>query len=425
VKNKHIQMTSIATLVAICAWGIPTPTYGELDLADVNEFAASDSNRLTGAVMRAVVQKSPWVDVLEGGIMEANVSTVQKVVVQERAVLNQSLVQPVSYADTDACGTLGPAMEVGSTEFSFQLGTIPGKGPLVCVKGMRDTFKTAYSEAERSMKSELIQLNNADVRYNVMFNSGCKMTIKAGADFSTMFDGGINALATPYPDAGDGYAIPNGAPNMALLKRLGAFLKEVLLVDPFEVKGGDSVFRFIGDQALVDYVRDDADVKSDQRYIAAGSYGTGKDALLRYEWEGPYRGWSFGTDPVPLRYNTVTNGVPNYIEPLIEVEVDNKVAARPNPLGKRSFKKLAPQAYTGEGGFKFPAQGTLGDLVWYNERTEANIWQDFGRHYYRFIRAYMPVQPHAVIAIAYARQNEGFSISAITNFGDWSSSSSL
>lgn len=417
----------------VATFYVPAPAYGEIDPTTVQDFAAKDVNRLRGQVIRAVVQKSPWVDVLEGGTLESGISDVQRISVQERAAINQSLVRPSFTLDTQVCGTTGAEAEVGETEYTYQLATNRGKGPLVCIKGMWSAFKTAYAAAEQSIRSQIVQLNNADVRINLVDRSGCKVVCQSGASFSQMFDGGVQAIDTPFPTL-----TPNALPNIKLLQAISRYMREVLLVETWDAAGGEMTFKLIGSSDMIDFLRDDADVRSDQRYIAAGSYNIGKDNLIRYTWEGPYRGLQFGIDPEPLRFDTMTDGVPNYIEPQIQIQTTKGIANRPNPqwvrakyevcvlMGKQSFMKLAPETYTGEGSWKFPAQGVSGELMWLNQRdNDKNVWQDFGRHYYQFSRAYKPIRPHAVCAIAYARQQVNFSLAAITDQGDWSSTASL
>lgn len=437
VKQHTVLVTSIA-LVAVCAFGAPRPAYGEINPADVQDFAAKDVNRLRGQVIRAVVQKSPYVDVLEGGTLESGISDTQRVVIQERAVLNQSLVRPAFTLDTEMCGQTGPAAEVGSTEYTYALATNRGKGPLVCIKGMWSAFKTAYSAAENSLRSQLVQLNNADVRITLVDRSGCKAVCRHDKSFEQMFDGTIQAIDTPFPNM-NVLGLPTAAPNIKFLQSIGRYMREVLLVEPWEAPASGMVLRLIGGTDIIDFLREDAEVRTDLRYVAAGSYDIGKNSLLKYTWEGPYKGFTFGIDPEPLRFNIVdSSGQPVFIEPQIAVEVDNKVASRPNPtwvrakyevlllMGQNSFRKLTPETYTGEGSFKFPAQGVSGELMWLNQRdNDQNAWQDYGRHYYQFSRAYKPERPHAVCPIAFARNQTDFGLSLINAFGNWSATGSI
>lgn len=437
MKTNLILSASILTLCSITPLrAVPAPAYGsEIVPGDVQDFATRDLNRLQGNVIRALTRKSPYIDILDGGTMDAGVSDTQRVVVQERAVLNQSLVRPTFTADKNMCGQSGVAAEVGSTEYSYSLETNRGKGPLVCIKGMWSAFKTAYSAAEDSLKKQVIQLNNSDIRIHLVDRSGCKLVVQNGATFASMFDGDSQRIDTPFPNVG----VPNARPTVKLLQYLARFLREDLLVEPWEGKAAEPILKFIGEQELIDLLRDEANVREDHRYIAAGSYDIGKNTLMRYTWEGPYRGIAYGIDPQPLRFNLLSaQAQPVYIEPEVTVETDNGVGSRVNPswvrakfavgilMGMNSFKKLAPQTYTGEGTFSFPAQTVTGNLLWRNiQDNDNNVWQDFGRHYYQFTRAYVPTRPHAVCAISYAREQVDFGLTTISGFGNWSATGSL
>lgn len=432
-----ILAVSIAALISpINPSARPVAAYGEIVPADVQDFGARDMNRLQGVVVRALTLASPYVDVLEGGTMPASMSDQQRVVIQERAVLNQSLVRPTFTADRDMCGQSGVAAEVGSTEYSYQIETNRGKGPLVCIKGMWSAFKTSYSAAEDALKKQLVQLNNADVRIHLAERSGCKLVCQAGVTFSTMFDGDSQRIDTPFPNVG----VPTARPTIKLLQYLARFLREDLLVEPWAGKSAsEAVLKFMGEQELIDILRDEAGVRDDHRYLAAGSYDIGKITLTRYQWEGPYRGIAYGIDPQPLRFNLLNaQAQPIYLEPEVTVETDNGVGSRVNPawvrakfavgilMGRNSFTKLTPETYTGEGTFRFPAQSVTGMLKWENIKdNDNNVWQDFGRHYYQFTRAYAPKRPHAVCTISYAREQVDFGMTTITGFGNWSSTASL
>jgi hypothetical protein len=420
-----------------------------IDPTQVQNFANFDTNRIVGNIARALARRAVYTDVLSGGTIGSGISDVQRSIVQERAVLNQSLVRPAFYNDTSMCGVLGDAAEVGSTSYDFSLQTNRGMGPLICVKGMRNAFEGSYTAAEDAMKKQIIHLVNSDIRATLVDRSGIKVVVQAGADFTTMFDGDSQKIDTPFPAV-----LPTGALNFTLLEYLGIYMREVLLVEGFEMNNAEPLLKFIGGQDIVNKLRDEADVRTDHRYIAAGSYNIGKDALLRYEWEGPYRGFAFGTDPQPLRYSSLVTqgdidavdniytqamlGQPKFIEPEVRVNTTKGVASRVNVawvraryevgilIGAQSFARLTPAQYTGEGGFRFPSQLSMGELFFQVIKDNCNnAWGDFGRHYYQIMRAYKPMRPHAVCPIAFARTPVSFNIDAVTSFGDWSSTTSI
>ncbi len=313
---------------------IPLLCMGEIDPAMASNFAAKDTNRIQGNVIKVLAKKTPFTDVLEGGTMAAGISDTQRVVIQEVAVTNQSLVRPASTPYLQACGNIGPTAEMGSTEFDYTPAIVGGKGPLICVFNTWAAFKETYNSAEDSLRKGVVQVMNADVRINLVDASGCKMVLRTGKSFDQLFDGNVNAINTAFPNIG----LPNSSASFASLEYLGRFMREDLMVEPYQIPGDDDgVLKVIASQATIQILRNGADVKTNYRYIAAGSFKVGKDQLIKYGWEGPYRGFAFGVDPQPLRFDTVDgNGQPVLIEPYINTEVTNGNANRPNPLWVRA-----------------------------------------------------------------------------------------
>lgn len=418
----------------------PTLCFGDdpLNPADVAEFTSQDTNRIQGNIAKVLARMAPYVDVLGGGTLPSGVSETVRAVVQERAVLNQSLVRPQFTADTAMCGEVGEAAEVGDTEYSYFLATNRGMGPLVCVKGMRNEFEGSYLAAEDALQKQIVQLVNADVRATLVDRSGCKVICRSGKQFTDVFNGDTSAIDMNWPYAQSG--LPDSPVTFAFLEYLNTFLRENFLVEPFEEKGGESVLRFMGSQEIINKLRDEAGVKSNYQYIAAGSYDLGKNQLIRYRWEGPYRGYALGVDPQPLRFSEVnpTTGAPVFIEPEKRTKVTKGYGGRVNPawarakfevalvIGANSFDRLTPAQYTGEGSWKFPAQVSMGELKFkVIEDNSDNVWGDYGRFFYQIMRAYRPKRPHHVCAIAYSRAQADFNFSPVTQYFDYSSTDSL
>jgi hypothetical protein len=403
--------------------------WGENDVLDPNfvvDFAAKDVSRLRGSIARVVSRSSPYIDILGGGTLEAGMSEVVRSVVQEQAVIgNGNLVRPAFTAIKDMCGTSGGTAKVGSKEYSYFLGGYRDKGPLVCVKKGYAAYKRAYSSAEDSLKKGFVKINNNDVRITLADRSGCKMVVRHDKTFNEMFAGEVQGIDTELPLGGD---YPTAMLNFKTLKVISNTLREDMLVEPFEDDGGTGpILKMIGGQDLLDYLRDEENVLTNQRYLAAGSYKVGEVAIRRYRWEGPYRGVAFGHDSQPLRFNVYDgDGNPVWIEPEVAVETTNGWASRPNPvwlnahfeaallMGMDSFKRLVPETYTGEGGFRWPAQLVNGELRFkVIEDNEDNAWGDYGRHFYQLERAYEPIRPHAVTLIVYKRAQASLGLSLI------------
>lgn len=418
--------------------GNPTLAFGDTDAplnpADVQDFGSKDTLRIVGNISRALVRKAPYMDVLEGGTLE-NVSDTVRSIVQERAVLNQSLVNPVFQNDLLMAGQVGAAAEVGTTEYQTYLGTLRGMGPLVNVKQTRTAFAGSYSAAEDALKKEIIQLTNADIRATLMNRSGCKLVVNSNGAFEDMFLGDSQLVDTPFPVK---LGLPDSPVNFSLLKWLAVYMRENLLVEPYDTQP-ESTFKLIGSQEILDVLRDEAGIREDHRYLAAGSFKIGEETLRKYTWEGPYRGYAFGVDSQPLRFSVVdNNGQPVFIEPEIAVNSTKGVAARVNPawararyecllvMGQNSFRKLNPKSYAGEGTFKFPTQLVMGELMFQVIKDNStNVWGDYGRHFYQIQRAYKPERPHAVCAIIYKRASKNFGLTPVSDYSNYSSLASL
>lgn len=431
MKTRFILSACIAAL-------IPARPYGDcITLQAAQDFANRDTNRLQGNIMKVIARRSPYVNVLEGGTFPNGVSDTIRSVSQERAVSNQSLVAPNFIADTAVCGTAGPIMQVGSTVFTETLGTLRGRGPRVCVKTTRSAYIGSYQVAEDSMKKQIVQINNSDVRSTLVLRAGCKMVCQAGVDFFTSFDGDVNAVDTPFPNIG----LPTTDLGFKRLKYARNFMKEDLLVDGWEgdAASNEPIFRVIASQEQIEKFRDEANVRDDHKVLTNGSFKSGEAFIKGYTWEGPYRGFAFGIDSQPLRFDTLDqNGQPFFIEPEYAKNVSTGVGGRINPawararfevtllLGMGSFRRRTPESLTGEAGFKWPAQLQQGEMEFaVIQDNDCNIFRDFGFHIYQITRSYRPEHPHFVLAIAHKRCLPDFGEVACSDYPGWSSTASL
>lgn len=400
----------------------------------VVDFANRDSNRITGNITRVEARSTPFSNILEGGVLE-NVSDTVRAIVQEEAYLGYNMAAPEFTNSLELCGTGGETAEVGSTEFTETLQGIRGRGPRVCVKTTRAAFAASYAAAEDSLQKQLIQLKNADIRHTLATRSGSKLFVRSDRSFEQMYSGHFNAIDQEFDSNGD---LPDSAINFKLLKYAGDFLREDLLVNPFELQGSE-VLKFIGSQQIIEKFRSELNLRDDQRALASGSFKIGKDAITGYTFEGPYRGIAFGTDTQPLRFNVLDEeGQPVYIDPLLRTVVTKGAGARINPawvrarfevgflVGKGSFRRRVPTAYAGHAGFKFPPQLANAKLEFAVVRdNNCNLFQDFGQHLYQIERSYRPERPHAVMAIAYKRCVEDFGLVECDDMPNYSSTESL
>jgi hypothetical protein len=424
------------------SWRITLPSrpYGDCITPDqAVDFANRDTNRILGNVSLVIARRSPYNDVLDGGVLPSGISDVTRSIVQERAVLGHSLVNPEFVDDLTVCGTDGEQAQVGSTEFSETLQTIRGRGPRVCVKTTRAAFQGSYPAAEDAIKKQLVQLTNSDVRAQLVARGGSKLTVVSSAAFETMYQGDVNAINTPFNQNLNG-GLPDSAINFSLLKRLVNFMREDLLAEGFESNDQvNPIFKAIVSQDQLDLFRQELNIQDDMRALVTGKYPLGERTITRYSWEGPYRGVAFGIDPQPLRFSDVdSDGQPIFIEPEISVATSKGVGARINPpwararfevmmlMGANTFRRRVPEQYMGSGGFKFPPQLVQGELEFAVIRdNDCNLFGDFGQHLYQVSRSYRPERPHGVCAIAYKRCNQDFGLVSCPDYQDYSGTDSL
>jgi hypothetical protein len=389
-----------------------------------NNFAAKDTNRIVGQIAKTLARKSPFINVLDGGTLP-NVSETVRSVVQEMSYPNSvsNIASPTFTDDISMCGIGATPDDVGSTEYSFKLETLRGRGPRVCVKTARTAFKNAYLQAQISLEKTILQIINADIRFQLQKMCGIKYVVKAAETFGNCVRGDMQALNTTY---GATTNLPTGDLNFRTLYRIGSFLREEMLAEPFSTAEGE-FFRVIASADAIEKLRNDADVKEDLNYLSAGSFKLGEESIKGYQFQG-YRGFAFGIDQQPLRFNTIdANGYPVFINPITKVSATNGFATRRNSawvsaayevallIGGDSFKRLIPESYTGEGTFKWAPQLFSGELEWtYFRDNDCNMYGDFGQHIYQIQRAYQPVRPQNVAAIAYKRCGENLGVTTCT-----------
>lgn len=380
-----------------------------IPLAAVQDFASKDVNRIIGQIGRVLARKSPYINSIDGGTLP-NVSDVVRSVVEEMAVPAASLASPTFVNDTTLCGVGATPDQVGSTEYQFQLQTLRGAGPRVCVKQARTAFKGSYLQAQVSLEKTILQLINADIRYQYLVQSGIKYVVNSTQSFSANLTGDMQQINTQFAAI-----LPDAPMNFKTLYRIGTFLREEMLAEPFATREGE-FFQVMASADQIENFRNDADVKEDLIGLTTGSFKLGEESIAGYQFMG-YRGFAFGIDQQPLRA-TGFDGSGNLVlvNPIVSTAVTNGFAQRRNPawvsapyevmfvIAGDAFKRLVPEQYVGEGTFKFAPQLSMGELEWtYFRDNDCNLYGDYGQHIYQISRAIQPIRPQNVCAIVYKR----------------------
>jgi hypothetical protein len=380
-----------------------------IPLSTIQNFASKDVNRIIGQIAKVLARKSPYINAIDGGTLPSVSDTVRSVV-EEMAVPAASLAAPNFVSDLTLCGVGATADQVGSTEYQFALQTLRGAGPRVCVKQARTAFKGSYLQAQVSLEKTILQIINADIRYQFLIQSGVKYVVNTTRSFTQNLTGDMQQINTQFAQV-----LPDGPLNFKTLYRIGTFLREEMLAEPFASKDGEFFQVLLGADAI-ENIRNDADVKEDLLYLTAGSFKLGEESISGYQFQG-YRGFAFGIDQQPLRA-TGFDGSGNLVlvNPIVSTAVTNGFAQRRNPawvsapyevgfvIAGESFKRLVPENYVGEGTFRFAPQLAMGELEWtYFRDNDCNLYGDFGQHIYQIQRAIQPIRPQNVVPVLFKR----------------------
>jgi hypothetical protein len=439
-----------------------------VSLDAVQNFASKDVNRIVGQIARVLARKSPFINSIDGGTLP-NSSDVVRSVVEEMAVPRASLAAPAFVNDSDlsflassgwassaaantvwsnslasndpnvptGTSTTNPNIvvggaysqstvfpvsstaitgdRVGTTEYLYQLQTLRGAGPRVNVKTARASFKGSYLQAQVALEKTILQIINADIRYQLLVQSGIKYVCVSTQPFTVNLTGDMQQINTKFSTVGGN---PDSPMNFKTLYKLGTFLREEMLAEPFASKDGE-FFQVLASADQIETFRNDADVKEDLLYLTAGSFKLGEDSITGYQFMG-YRGFAFGIDQQPIRTGGInSDGTITAVEPIVAQAVTNGYGQRRNPawvsnttapyevmfvIAGESFKRLVPETYVGEGTFRFAPQLAMGELEWtYYRDNYENQFGDYGQHIYQISRAFQPIRPQNVVAVLYKR----------------------
>lgn len=380
-----------------------------------SELAVKHTGVIQGTVAKALAANSAWINVLGGGVFKSGDGDVQKSAVQLPAAPGDSLAAPTFIADREICGTNGIQEKTEQKLYDICLESKRIKGPRVCMKSTFGAFKSSLLAAEDALKKNVVQYNNSDIRYQLTQRSATKVVATVGYDFASLLTGGSQSdLGVEFVDL-----LPTAPLSLKFLQKIARHAKDALWAEMFMNKGQEATYRFIGSSDIIDTMRAEAVVQGAQ-YLTNGSFKLGEEIVNGFNFDSApgYRGMSFGVDQRPLRFNTVTAGQPNYINPVVNVTNATNNTAYPvtNPVwlaatyevghfvAKGAFERLVPERYAGEGTFKYAPQLVMGELEWsYNKDNDCNQWGDFGQHLAQLSRAYKPIHPEHVVPIAYLR----------------------
>lgn len=397
-----------------------------ITIGQADDFLTKDQNRVSGRIARSLAINSPWINVIETGTFAAGVSDVQRSVVQE--AIAPALSQCNPQWGSFSCSLPPQTVCYGSTEYQYTPQQYFEKSCPLCLQTSFSAFRNSIRMVEMSYTDHITTLWNSWIRAQLFSLSATKVIADSTA---TSFDQLVSSgLATNFVVG----RTPDSPLTFKFLKFLANYLTHSLLAGS-EFKFGtgmEASFRFISDQATVDAMRNQADVRTDLRYIAAGGNSEARNALMQYNWDGPYQGISFGVDQSIIRasgINTATGQI-CCVEPFLSAEATKGTKRVVNPdwlsaqyqvsflLANHSFIREIPEEFLGEGLTKFERQNWGGKITWHNVKDNCdNITGNKGFHYWNLAAAIRPERPEFVIPILHVRCADDFCLTPCTPQG--------
>jgi len=396
-------------------------------IQDAANLVASQNSIIRDTMVTTIALKSPWAALLPSGTVENNIGENITSLVTPRANINQSLTKPQFGDLSQSCGTIGNQSQWGQFQYVTKLQLLRGRSQDICVNAARFTVINSFRTAVESLKQEILELWNADVRSQVMDLAGVKAVVLASDDTVTeAITGGIWQISAPWRGV-----LPTAPVNFSWLKQLYNYAVARLSVEQFG-SGMDQYALGVFSSEMIDKLRNEAGVNNALVAATTGGYTKdGKDALFNPLWiDSNFRGIKFAVDYVPLRFNSLDgDGAPDFIEPYApgaadygytngnNIEWDNAQYEVGFMVFKNSFRRLVPQRYVGEGDMKWADQLFGGQLKWHHViDNSCNEWGDFGHFNYQIARAYEAMRPQSVIPIAYKRCAYDLGLVACSDF---------
>lgn len=363
--------------------------------------------------MLSMVKYMRYSTMLEGGVFGATEGKSRRTLITNPTSLGYSVTTPEAVDYFSGCLNVGPGATFGQTEYSATLQLLDGQSPPICVQALFPVVANSASQAGEAMRLAIRELMEAQNRSNIRDLSGIKAVVRADLPVPSSITGGIRQVSAPWPNFG----LPDGTLTFNWLLGLSNFMNENLDLEKFSGGEAGEYYTLIAEQAAIDSIRNELNLAADIRALTAGSFRFGERQIRGYTFDGPYRGWGYGVDPKPLRFNTVqANGTPNWIEPYLEIGSDVGTDRVPNPewtnanyscgfaFSKRTFRRLVPANFLGDKDIRFPAQYAMGELVFQVIKDRlCNPRGRFGNYYYSVVAGYEPIRPHGVIPILFKR----------------------
>ena len=397
--------------------------------AAADKIMAYDISRIVGQIVEALLPKNPYLNILPQATWEHGVSQTQRQVMQGEIAYADDLNFPTFVDATTVCGRPTLAREeMGKVEFLSRFGIKQIYGGSICLNDTVDAFAGSVATSINSLQRGIMRYKNNDIRGNGLYAlAGTRATCLQNVPFSTTITGGTSEFSISAPL--NSYA-PNSKLTFKYLQKVSELLRE-------DLKAGNNLFpgeflRFIGSQAIVNSLRNEANVTQNGIYNALNfraASGDKKafDGQAGYTWEGPWSGIELGTDQRPLRFNVAGDGSLVFVQP--DIAVVGATGDRysiVNPAWQAAYGEVAflvaddtlvyktREVFNGENIAKFGSQQLGGEVVFNLPKGCDNPFQNYGELWAQLGRAYVPRFPGHIVAIYYARCDSQTNLTSCT-----------
>jgi hypothetical protein len=398
-----------------------------VDLA--NQFFSRDAQRLYGPIAKSLATEVPYISVLKSGTFPASVAATLLSVAQGRPYLGTSLANPSFTPMLNLCGSCSVTVDQnGTNQYSYDAEINSGISDKICLNQGFSAFMGSLMAQLEAYQTSIVELINADIRWQIFQRSGVKMVVETATSLNNMLTGGEYQIDVPVPAV-----LSNATLPFALLQNLNRYMRSVVRATPFGA-GDNRHARFIGSPDLLDSLRNDLGGAAGPGganivplgQVASGGNKMAQDAITGYMFTPTYRGIMFGEDPLPLRLNwgggAYTPVDPNsaYSASVGTVSVASQGWIQASHevsflFYDKSFERQVPAPWTGESKVKFDRQMFGGEIQFKNHPDMAtNLWGDWGVMAYRVGRAYRPIYPWNVVSIISKRCLENDNVATCT-----------
>src|SRR5260221_131415 len=90
----------------------------------IQNFVSKDIQRIVGEIVEATARRSPFIDALKPGVIDNQMGSSYRAVIQEPTAVAASLVVPAFTAEASVCRNLGGTDNTGTREYLFSIGVL-------------------------------------------------------------------------------------------------------------------------------------------------------------------------------------------------------------------------------------------------------------------------------------------------------------